>query len=55
MPPGDPCKGCKCRGLCPTQGLMNRLALEAWVDDTELHSCDDFQPDYYRGIEGVLP
>ena len=52
MPP-QPCHGCACSGQCHVAGLVNRLAIEAWIDEASF-SCPDFVPDNYHGIEGVL-
>ena len=35
------------------RGLINRLAIEAWLKGESL-SCPDHTPDYYKGIEGVF-
>ena len=52
--PSDPCRGCKSKGNCCTQGLMNRLAIFNWIDDLSGVECADYEPDYYHGIEGVF-
>lgn len=49
----EPCHGCVWTDQCPTAGLVNRLAIEAWIDEASF-SCPDFTPDYYHGIEGVF-
>lgn len=53
MCPPDPCKGCSLRGCCQLAGLVNRLAVDAYLVD-EVYSCPDWAPDYFRGIEGVF-
>ena len=53
MPP-DPCRHCGLYESCQFKGLVNRLAIEAFVNDQPAHVCPDYTPDYYKGIEGVF-
>ena len=52
MPP-QPCKHCKFVCGCPTEGLVNRLAVEFWLKDLPFE-CADFTADNYHGLEGVF-
>lgn len=52
MPP-QPCKHCRFADHCPTIGLVNRLAVECWLQDMPFE-CGDFQAEHYHGIEGVF-
>jgi len=49
--PADPCKGCKFSGKCCTQGLVNRLAIFAWLEEQGFE-CADYDADFYHGVEG---
>ena len=53
MPPRDPCRNCRFAGCCDQQGLVNMLALWKWLEDRGFE-CADYQPEYYKGIEGVF-
>lgn len=52
MPP-QPCYGCRFEGNCSAAGLVNRVAVEKWLADHGFE-CADYDPDYYKGIEGVF-
>lgn len=54
MPPTNPCARCRCYGSCSMSGQMNRLAMEAWVDGVDQPVCEDFEPDFYKGLEGCF-
>lgn len=53
MAPPEPCRGCSNDWKCSTRGLMNRLAIEAWVEDRDVAACPDYAAADYHGIEGV--
>jgi hypothetical protein len=40
-------------GNCQIQGLVNRLAVDAYLLDQPF-SCPDWSPQYFKGIEGVF-
>lgn len=51
MSPNRPCMRCRHSGACRNEGLINRLALFAWLDDNGF-KCDDFEEETFQGIEG---
>lgn len=51
--PNDPCRGCKYQGNCCTAGLVNRLAMWAWLDEQGFE-CADYEADHYHGVEGCF-
>lgn len=47
-----PCDTCKV-SMCVAEAVTRREALFAWVADMSL-GCEDYEPDYFHGVEGVL-
>lgn len=52
MAPPQPCYGCRLAGRCVKAGLVNRLAVYEWLADQGFE-CEDYDPEFYQGIEGV--
>ena len=48
--PNIPCLTCKKSGLCKFEGNICMNSLFNW----EQMSCDDHDPNFFRGIEGVF-
>jgi len=48
-----PCNTCQFSDECPKYNAMARTALYAWLDG-KIINCDDHQPDFFHGIEGVF-
>lgn len=48
------CSGCMRRGRCQDYNLHNRDSLLAWTNGYSV-GCGDYQPETYRGLEGVRP
>ncbi|WP_020675529.1 hypothetical protein [Geopsychrobacter electrodiphilus] len=48
------CLHCKNHGRCGEVANRCRTTLRAWVYDFILFDCPQFEPLYYRGIEGVI-
>lgn len=47
-----PCDTCRVKS-CIAEPVTRRESLFAWVADTSL-GCEDYEPDLYHGVEGVL-
>lgn len=47
-----PCDSCRVK-YCITEPVTRRESLFAWVADTSL-GCEDYEPDHFHGVEGVL-
>lgn len=47
-----PCDSCRVK-MCIAEAVTRREALFAWVDDSSL-ACEDYEPDHFHGVEGVL-
>lgn len=48
------CTGCTLRHRCKDYNLHNRDSLLAWIRG-ETRSCSEYQPEWFRGLEGVRP
>ena len=49
----SPCTTCKDRDRCVARAVTEREALFAWAYGKSL-GCEDYVPDFYKGIEGVF-
>lgn len=47
-----PCDTCRVRA-CVAEAVTRREVLFAWAADMSL-GCEDYEPDYFHGVEGVL-
>lgn len=47
-----PCDSCRVK-MCVAEAVTRREALFAWVADMSL-GCEDYEPDHFHGVEGVL-
>lgn len=48
-----PCATCRYEDGCLCRGVLAREAVFAWLNG-QVVACDEYQPDWYHGLEGVL-
>lgn len=48
-----PCETCRDEAVCGFRNELARRWVFAWLDD-EFMECDEYRPEWFHGLEGVL-